>query len=130
MRLMEPTSSASAAGVIGWKLIGGLAGLGAIGAALAAIVVMCVMRPRSAKEWTVGVICTVVSSICGGAAFIEHFNLQHWAYSPFGLVAMFGLVFAMGLPGWAIVRWVFNYINKHQDDTITDVIGDVRNLGR
>lgn len=128
---MEPTSTgASAAGMLGWKLIGGLAGLGAIGAALAAIVVMCITTPRSPKEWAVGVISTVMASIGGGAAVIEYFTLQHWAHSPFGLVAMLALVFACGLPGWAIVRWVFNYIIKNNAATITDVVADVRNVGR
>lgn len=123
--MSEPISGA-AAGAVGWKLIGGLAGLGAIGAALATVVVMCITTPRSPKEWAVGVISTVVASIGGGAAFIEHFELQHWAQSPFGLVAMFAVVFACGLPGWAIVRWVFNYIIKNQGATITDVAADVR----
>jgi predicted exporter len=126
---MEPASSSTAAGIAGWKLIGGLAGLGAVGAALASIVVMCLMTPRSPKEWAVGIISTVVSSIAGGSAVIEHYGLQSWAHSPFGLVAMLGLVFACGLPGWALVRWTFNYINKHQADTITDVAADLRKAG-
>lgn len=125
--MSEPISG-TAAGVAGWKLIGGLAGVSAIGAGLAAIVVMCAMHPRSAKEWTIGIISTVMSSVCGGAAVIQHFNLQSWVFSEFGIVAMLGLVFACGLPGWALVRWMFNYINKHQDDSITDVIRDVKEL--
>lgn len=125
--MSEPISG-TAAGVAGWKLIGGMAGIGAIGAGLAAIVVMCAMSPRSKKEWCVGIISTVMSSICGGAAVIQHWSLQSWAFSPFGLVAMLGLVFACGLPGWALVRWLFNYIHKHEDQDISDVIRDAKGL--
>lgn len=124
---MEPTSSTTAVGsVLAWKLIGGLAGIGAIGAGLAMIVVMCLLRPRTQKEWIVGIISTVVGSVCGGAAAIEYFNLQHWTNSMFGLVAMIGLVFACGLPAWAIVRWTFNYINKREGYDIAEVVAEAR----
>jgi hypothetical protein len=123
--MSEPISG-TAAGVAGWKLIGGLAGVGAIGAGLASVVVMCLMTPRSAKEWAVGIISTVVASIGGGAAVIQHYELQAWAHSEFGLVAMLGLVFACGLPGWALVRWLFNYIHKHRDADIAEVVRDAR----
>ncbi|NML62285.1 hypothetical protein HHL21_14605 [Massilia sp. RP-1-19] len=123
--MSEPISGA-AAGAAGWSVIGGLAGAGAIGAGLAAVVVMCAITPRSAKEWAVGVISTVVASIGGGAAVIQHYGLEHWAFTPFGLVAMLGLVFACGLPGWAIVRWLFNYIERRRGADLGEVISDVR----
>lgn len=74
------------------------------GAGLAAVVVMLMTPPRSPREWAVGLISTVVASIGGGAAVIEHFGLQPWVNSSIGLCAMGGLVFACGLPGWAVVR--------------------------
>lgn len=126
---MEPTST-SVVATITWKLLGGLAAIFALGAALVTIVVMCITTPRSPKEWAVGIISTVVSSIAGGSFVIQHFELQHWVNSPFGLVSMIGLVFACGLPGWAIVRWTFNYINSKNGATITQVVADVRNLGQ
>jgi len=105
------------------------AGLGALAmATLAAIVVMCITTPRSPKEWAVGIISTVVSSIGGGAAVIQYYDLQSWVNTPFGLIAMLALVFTCGLPGWAFVRWVFNYIIRNQNSTITDVIGDIRGV--
>ena len=122
---MEPTTS-TGAGILGWKLIGGLAGMGAIGAGLAAIVVMCLMTPRGRKEWAVGLISTVISSISGGAAVVEYFEIQHWTSSFFGLVAMFGLVFVCGLPGWAMVRWTFNAIRKREGEGIDDIVKEVR----
>lgn len=126
-KMSEPISG-SAAGFAGWKLIGGLAGIGAIGAGLAAVVVMCAMTPRSPKEWAVGVISTVMASICGGAAVIQHFELASWAHTPFGLVAMLGLVFACGLPGWALVRWLFAYIEKRKDVDLADVVKEAKGI--
>ncbi|WP_455275141.1 hypothetical protein [Ralstonia thomasii] len=123
--MSEPISG-SAASVAGWKLLGGLAGIGAIGAALASIVVMCITTPRSPREWAVGLISTVVGSIGGGSVVIQRFGLQSWAHEPTGLVAMLGLVFACGLPAWAIVRWLFNYIVKRQGAGLDDVVADVK----
>jgi len=123
--MSEPISG-TAAVALGWKLLGGLVGIAAIGAGLVSVVVMCIMTPRSPREWAVGLICTVVSSVCGGAAVIQHYGLQSWVHSPFGLVGMIGLVFTCGLPGWAIVRWLFNYIEKTKAATIAEVVRDVR----
>ena len=39
---------------------------------------------------------------------------------------MLGLVFACGLPGWAIVRWLCNYIDAKRNATLADVVRDVR----
>ena len=120
-------ASGAAAGALGWKLIGGLAGLGAIGAGLATIVVMCITRPKDDREWIVALISTVMSSVGGGAGVVVHFGLQSWAHDFFGLVAMIGLVFACGLPGWALVRWLFNYIGKREGKGIDEVISEARN---
>lgn len=110
----------------GWKLAGGLAGVAAIGAGLSALVVMCTMTPRSPKEWAVGLTSTVMGSVCGGAAVVQHFGLHDWARDYIGMVALLGIVFACGLPGWAIVRWVFNYIAKKQGAGIDEVVDDVK----
>jgi len=126
--MSEPISGA-AASAAGWKMIGGAAGAGAIGAALASVVVMCAMTPRSPKEWAIGVISTVMASIGGGAAVIQYYGLESWAHTPIGLIAMLGLVFACGLPGWAIVRWLFNYISKHKEADIAEVAADLRKVG-
>jgi hypothetical protein len=123
--MSDPISS-SVATAAGWKLIGGLAGIGALGAGLSAVVVMCVTPPRSPREWIVGLVSTVLGSIGGGSAVIQHYGLQSWAYEPTGLVAMLGLVFACGLPGWAVVRWLFNFIEGHKGQGLDDVVADVR----
>ena len=123
--MSEPITSTTA-GVAGWKLIGGLAGAGAIGAGLAAIVVMCMTRPRSDPEWAVALISTGVGSICGCAAVVMKFGLQSWMQEYVGIVALGGLFFACGLPAWAIVRWLFNFIERRRDKDLAEVAGEVR----
>lgn len=126
--MVEPTTSAGA-GYAGWKLLMWLAGMGAVGAGLAAVVVMCVTTPRDPKEWAIGLISTVVCSIGGGAAVVQYLGLQHWAHSPFGLVALLGLVFACGLPGWALVRAIFNTIRKREGQGLDDIVQEIRGKG-
>lgn len=82
--------------------------------------------PRSTREWAVGLISTVIGSIGGGAAVISHFGLHEWMTTPVGLVAVLGLVFACGLPAWAVVRWVFNFILARHGKDIAEVAEDVR----
>ncbi len=45
-----------------------------------------------------------------------------------GLVALGGLIFGCGLPGWAIVRWVFNFFDKNRDAGIDEVAKEVREV--
>ncbi|WP_116324653.1 hypothetical protein [Cupriavidus taiwanensis] len=123
--MSEPITS-GAASMAGWKLLGGAAGASAIGAGLASVVVMCVTTPRSPKEWAVGLISTVVGSIGGGAAVIQHYGLQSWAQEPMGLVAMLGLVFTCGLPAWALVRWLFNFIERRKSQDLAEVAAALR----
>lgn len=127
--MSEPISGSAAAaagGAAAFKAMGGAAGVAAGASGLAAFVVMLMMRPRTRGEWAVALISTLVSSIGGGAAVVQYFALQSWTGDYIGLVALFGLVFACGLPGWAIVRWVFNYINRRADAGIDDVYADLR----
>ncbi|WP_454763358.1 hypothetical protein [Cupriavidus campinensis] len=127
--MSEPISGGAAAGAAGaaaFKAIGGPAAVAAGASGLAAIVVMIMMKPRSTAEWSVALISTVVGSVTGGAAVVQYFGLQSWTHDYIGLVALFGLVFSCGLPGWAVVRWLFNYIAKRQGAGIDDIAADVR----
>jgi hypothetical protein len=125
--MTEPASGAAGA-AIGWKLIGGLAGMGAIGAGLAALIVMCMTRPRDDREWVVALVSTVASSLFGGAALVRWLDLQHWLQDPIGAVGLIGFVFFCGLPGWAIVRWTFNWMQKRESHDIAEIINEVRKL--
>ena len=119
--ITEPASS-TAAGILGWKLLGGAAGA----ATAAAAVVMLMTPPRNRREWAVGLICTLVGSICGGAAVVQYLNLAAWMDSYPGLVALIGIAFACGLPAWAVVRWCFTWMERRQDKDIVEVAADLR----
>ncbi|HRD91837.1 hypothetical protein [Accumulibacter sp.] len=121
----EPTSS-GVAGAAAFKAAGGAAAGGAL---LSAIVVMLMTPPpRSMREWAVGLISTVVTGIGGGAIAVQYFRLQEWVDSVIGLVALGGLIFGCCLPGWAIVRWVFNFIERNRDAGIDEVAKEVKDV--
>lgn len=106
--------------------MGGAAGMAAGGAGLAAIVVMLMTQPRSAREWAVGLISTVVGSVCGGAWLISYFGLQAWMDTPVGLVAVLGLVFASGLPAWAVVRSAFTWLERRRGKDLGELFKDAK----
>ena len=124
----EPTSSSVAGAAAAYHAINGSALAAASGATLAAVVTMLMTPPRTTREWAVGLISTVVSSIGGGAFTVEYFQFHHWAFSTLGLCAMGGLMFACGLPGWALVRWIFNFIDKNRDASIDDIAKNAKEL--
>jgi hypothetical protein len=92
-----------------------------ISLALTSIVVMLMTRPKSIAEWFVGLISTIVSSICGGAAVIMYLGINNLASSWIGLLALGGIIFACGLPGWILVRWVFNFFEKNKELDISQI---------
>lgn len=63
-------------------------------------------------------------------AVVRYFEIQHWAQDQFGLMAMIGLIFACGLPGWALVRWTFNAIRKRDGKGIDEVLREIREGAR
>ena len=125
---MTDPASSGVAGAAAFKAVGGASAVAAGGASLAAVVVMLMTPPRSKREWAVGLISTVVASSGGGAAVIEHFGLQQWVNSAIGLCAMGGLIFACGLPGWATVRWLFNFIDRNRNAGIDAVARNVKDI--
>ena len=123
--MSEPISG-TAAGVFGWKAIGGLVGLTGIGASLAAYVVMAMTKPRTDQEWRVALISTLMGSIAGGAALVKYLNIQAWADDMFGMMGLVGLCFSCGLPSWLIVRALFAYIDNKRDADLREIIRDVK----
>lgn len=86
-----------------------------------ATVVLMMRLPRSPQEFLVGIITTVVSSLMGGSFLILYFDLQILANSAYGLMVIGGLYFVAGIPGWALVRWVFNFIEAREGSTLLDI---------
>jgi hypothetical protein len=126
-QMSEPISG-TAAGVFGWKALGGLAGMSGIGAGLAAYVVMTMTKPKTDQEWHVALITTLIGSFCGGPALVMYLGIQHWVNEPFGLMGILGICFACGLPAWLLVRSLFAYIEKKKDADIAEIIRDVKEV--
>lgn len=128
---MEPTSSA-AAGVGVWKAAVWLMGLGTFGFGLAAIVVMCMTPPRTPKELAVALISTLVCSLSLGSGVVIYFELHGLLGATAlpeqlaGLLAVGGILFTCGLPGWAVVRWIFNALAKREGQDIVQVLQELR----
>lgn len=121
MPMAEPSSS-GAAGFAAYKLAVAIG----LPAGLAAIVVMLWVQPKSPREWAMALISTVVSSVCGGAAVVQYYGLTSWGESYTGLVALAGIIFACGLPGWVIVRAAFAWLEKRKGKDIVELITDAK----
>lgn len=117
---------------MGWKLLAWALAAGGVAAGLATIVVMCVTTPRDSKEWAVALISTLVSSLSLGSGVVLCLGLhQHLASTDLsevilGLIAIGGVLFASGLPGWALVRAVFTTIRKREGQGIDQIVQEIR----
>lgn len=117
--MTEPVSAGGAAAAKVLAMIFG-------SATLAAIVVMVCLPPRTRGEWASALICTVVASVCGGSAVVMWLGLQQWADSFFGLVALGGLLFCCGLPGWVTVRWGFAWVHENPSKSPLCIVREIR----
>ncbi|MDH1499355.1 hypothetical protein [Comamonas terrigena] len=130
---MEPMSSAGA-GVGLWKAVVWLMGLGAFGFGLAAIVVMCITPPRTRSELAVALISTLVSSLSLGSGVVIYFELHKLMSATdinlqvAALLSLGGILFTCGLPGWAVVRWIFNALAKREGQDIVQVLQEMRDI--
>lgn len=126
--MSEPISGSAAAGAAGaaaFKALGGPAAVAGGASVLATIVVMVMKLPRTRGEWAVALISTVVASLCGGAAVIQYWGLATWMTTTNGAMALGGIYFVCGLPGWSIVRWAFNFLNKRKDKDLAEIAAEV-----
>ncbi|MDG5725027.1 hypothetical protein N0Z90_10765 [Acinetobacter baumannii] len=122
--MTEPVST-TIGGFAAWKAFGMTIVVAICVMAVAAVVLMMRM-PRSPREWAVGLICTVVSSLAGGSFIIVKWGLHEWVTDVWGMIALGGFFFVCGLPGWALVRWIFNFIDKQEGKTIVEVIKEFK----
>jgi len=131
--MSEPISGSAAAGAAGaaaFKALGGPAAVAGGASVLATIVVMVMTLPRDRGEWAVALISTVVASLCGGAAVIQYCGLAQWMATTNGAMALGGIYFSCGLPGWAVVRWVFNFIKKREGKDLAEVAAELADDAR
>lgn len=98
----------------------------AVAMILVYLVVIMTRMPRTRQEWAVGLITTVVSSLAGGSFLIVKYQLHAWNSDIYGQMALGGFYFACGLPGWAVIRWIFNFINQRENANIIDIVREVR----
>lgn len=122
--MAEPVSSTGI--TVALKVYGSVFIL-AVAALLAYLVVIMTRMPRSREEWVVSLITTVVGSIAGGSFIVQYFQLHFYVYNWFGALALSGIVFASGLPFWAITRWLFNYVNKNEESNLFEIIKEIKN---
>ncbi|MDG5642046.1 hypothetical protein N0Z91_11775 [Acinetobacter baumannii] len=122
--MTEPVST-TIGGFAAWKAFGMTIVVAICVMAVAAVVLMMRM-PRSPREWAVGLICTVVSSLAGGSFIIVKWGLHEWVTDVWGMITLGGFFFVCGLPGWALVRWIFNFIDKQEGKTIVEVIKEFK----
>lgn len=122
--MTEPVSTSTGIAVL-VKLYGILFIL-SVAAFLAWLVVIMTRMPRTRSEWVVSLITTLIGSLTGGAFIVQKFSLHIWAENPYGAVALGGVFFIAGLPVWAIIRWVFNYVNDREGMDIIEVIKEAK----
>ena len=120
---MEPVSTSGFTTLLKFY---GVAIMVTLAVALVAAVVLMTRMPRSPQEWVVGFICTIVSSLAGGSFIIVRWGLHEWVTDTWGMIALGGFFFVCGLPGWALVRWIFNFINQQEGKTIIEVIKEFK----
>ncbi|AMO77505.1 MULTISPECIES: hypothetical protein [Pseudomonas] len=118
--MTEPASTA----------VGGIAlyKLGAFGffAFLAAILVMVMTLPKTPREFVVAMICTVVSSVCGGAFLVRWLDIGSWVQDDIGMIALCGIIFVCGLPAWVIVRAWFAWSESRKTASLPDMVKEFR----
>lgn len=121
--MSEPGPLTAAGGIALYKL-------GAFGfvAVLAAVVVMAMTLPKTVREFTVAMISTSVSSICGGAFVVRWLGIAHWVNDDAGMIAIGGIIFVCGLPAWVLVRAWFKWAEKRRDNDLAEIVGDLADL--
>jgi hypothetical protein len=102
------------------------AGFAGVGFVMAAAVVMAMTSPPTRREFLVALIATLAFSIGGGGAVISYFHLHAWADDIFGMMAILGLAFMCGLPGWIIVRAGFILAERHKEKDLGQWIGIIK----
>jgi fucose permease len=89
---------------------------------------MAMTLPKTVREFTVAMISTSVSSICGGAFVVRWLGIAHWVNDDAGMIAIGGIIFVCGLPAWVLVRAWFKWAEKRRDNDLAEIVGDLAEL--
>ncbi|WP_308724203.1 hypothetical protein [Metapseudomonas otitidis] len=119
--MTEPASTA-----VGGLALYKLGALGAFATVAVAVVVMAMTLPRTAREFTVALISTVVASLLGGAFVIRWLDIGHWINDDIGLLGLGAVVFVCGLPAWVSVRGWFAYTEASKGRSLLELIRELR----
>lgn len=124
--MSEPVSGSGAGFAIGKAF--GLPLLLIVGFVFVWLTVVMTRPPRSSREWVVSLLCTLAGSFGVGGFVIAKYNLHVIADTWLGGMGLAGIIFACGLPAWAIVRFVFTEIDmrEQQGQGIVQVIKEIK----
>lgn len=99
-----------------------------LGTTAATYLVLSMQLPQEHKEWKQALLSTVISSLCGGCAVIQHFGLKDWINDWTGTIALGGLFFTCALPGWFLVRAIFIWQRQNEGKSITALVRELISL--
>lgn len=124
--MSEPVSGSSAGFAIGKAFV--LPILLIVGFVFVWLVVVMTRLPRTRREWGVSLLATLAGGFGAGGFVIAKYNLHVMADTWLGGMGLAGIIFACGLPAWAIVRFVFTEIDmrEQQGQGIVQVIKEIK----
>lgn len=127
--MSEPGPLTAAGGIALYKL-GAFGFVSGFAMVLVAAVVMAMTLPRTVREFSVALISTLAFSAGGGAFVVRWLEIGHWAQDDVGMIALSGVVFICGLPGWLLVRSLFAWSEAKKDRQITEIVDAVLDAKR
>lgn len=92
-----------------------------VGGGAALLLVMLWSIPRTPREWALSLASTIFCSIFAGAFVVQYLGLDNANNGFLGLVRMAGVIAACGIPGWAIVRAIFNWLDQRKNMDIGEL---------
>lgn len=97
-----------------------------VGGGAALVLVMLWQIPKTKREWALSLSSTMFCSIFGGAFVVQYLGLDDVGNGFLGLVRIAGVIAACGIPGWAIVRAAFTWMDRRRDMDIGELARSVK----
>ncbi len=92
----------------------------------ALVILMTFMQPKTRAELGAALSATAACCLAGGSTIVTYFGLGEWLLQPFGDIALGGVYFAAGVPGWAFMRALFLLLEKIKNTPLDDVVRDAK----